>query len=104
MTTADQAPSIPTARKVLCIVYGTIAVAALIGTWSQIHSVSYFLVTFWPDTKVNSASRFIAVEALMLSASVVILTIIEGRKHHVRWVWLYIAGGSLQPARPFRCS
>jgi hypothetical protein len=41
---------------------------------------------------------------LMLSASVVILTIIEGRKHHVRWVWLYIAGGSLQPARPFRCS
>ena len=65
---------------------------ALIATWSQIHSVSYFLVTFWSDTKVNSASRFIAVEALMLSVSVAILTIIEGRKYHVRWVWLYIVG------------
>jgi len=99
MTTADradQASSIPTSRKVLCVVYGAIALAALIGTWSQggpyTHSVSDFLVTFWRDTKVNSASRFIAVDALMLSASVVILTIIEGRKYHVRWVWLYIAG------------
>ena len=99
MTTADQADqasSIPTHRKVLCVVYGAIAVAALIGTWSQggpyIHSVSDFLVTFWRDTKANSASRFIAVEALMLGASVAILTMIEGRKYHVRWVWFYIAG------------
>jgi hypothetical protein len=96
MTTADQASSIPTSRKVLCVVYGVIAVAALIGTWSQggpyVHSVSDFLVTFWRDTKVNSASRFITVDALMLCASVAILTVIEGRKYHVRWVWLYIAG------------
>jgi Protein of unknown function DUF2834 len=101
MTTADQAPSIPTARKVLCIVYGMIAVAGFILTWSQIHSVSYFLVTFWPDTKVNSASRFIAVEALMLSASAAILTIIEGRKHRVRWVWLYIAGAFVAASAAF---
>jgi hypothetical protein len=93
---ADQASSIPTSRKVLCGIYGAIAVTALIGTWSQggpyIHSVSDFLVTFWRDTKVNAASRFIAVDALMLSASAVFLTVIEGRKYHVRWVWLYIAG------------
>jgi hypothetical protein len=105
MTTADQADqassSIPTSRKVLCIVYGAIAVAALIATWSQIHSVSDFLVTFWGDTKVNSASRFIAVEALMLSASVAILTVIEGRKYHVRWVWLYIAGALIAASVAF---
>ncbi|WP_445160546.1 DUF2834 domain-containing protein [Mycobacterium sp. Dal123C01] len=88
MTTADQADptsSLPTSRKVLCVVYAAIAVAALIATWSQI-------VTFWRDAKVNSASRVITVEALMLSFSVAVLTIIEGRKYHVRWVWLYIAG------------
>lgn len=94
MKTADQADqaSIPTYRKVLCVVYGAIAVAAIIATWSQggpyIHSLSDFLLTFWRDTKVNSASRFIAAEALMLSTSVAILTVIEGRKYHVRWVWL----------------
>jgi hypothetical protein len=86
----------PTSRKVLCAVYVAIAIVALIGTWSQggpyVHSISDFLVTFWRDTKVNSASRFIAVDALMLCASVAILTVIEGRKYHVRWVWLYIAG------------
>lgn len=102
MTTADQADqadqesSIPTSRKVLCVIYGAIAVAALIATWSQIgpylHSPADFFVTFWHDAKGNSASRVITVEALMLSASVAILTIIEGRKYHVRWVWLYIAG------------
>ena len=43
MTTADQADqasSIPTSRKVLCVVYGAIAVAALIATWSQ--NLAYF--------------------------------------------------------------
>ncbi|OBK44713.1 hypothetical protein A5657_04060 [Mycobacterium kubicae] len=86
----------PRSRKALCICYGAIAVAALIGTWSQggpyLHDVSDFLVTFWRDTKVNSASRLVAVDALMLSTSVAILTVIEGRRYGVRWVWLYIAG------------
>jgi hypothetical protein len=99
VTTADQADqtsSLPASRKVRCVVYAAIAVAALIGTWSQggpyIHGLSDFLVTFWRDAKVNSASRFIAVEALLLSFSVTVLTVIEGRKYHVRWVWLYVTG------------
>jgi hypothetical protein len=43
MTTADQANQaspIPTSRKILCVIYGGIAVAALIATWSQ--NVAYF--------------------------------------------------------------
>lgn len=41
------------------------------------------------------------VEALMLSASVAILTIIEGRKYHVRWVWLYIVGSLIAVSMAF---
>jgi hypothetical protein len=45
------------------------------------------------DTKVNAASRNITADALMLSVSVVILMVVEARKHGVRFVWLYIVGG-----------
>ncbi|OBK65555.1 DUF2834 domain-containing protein [Mycobacterium sp. 1165178.9] len=102
MTTADradeigQASSMPISRKVLCGVYGVIAIAALIATWSQIgpylHSPADFLGTFWRDVKVNSASRFIAADALMLALSATILMVIEARKHNVRFVWLYVVG------------
>src|SRR5512142_1506006 len=108
MTTADeanQASFIPTSRKVLCAVYGAIAVAGLIATWIHIgpylHSPADFFVTFWGDAKVNSASRVVTVEALMLSASVAILTITEGRKYHVRWVWLYVVGSLIAVSMAF---
>ena len=97
MTTADQASSIPTSRKVLCVVYGVIAVAALIGTWSHIgpylHSFTDFVGTLFRDTKVTPASRIVTVDALMLSVSVAILMVIEARKYNVRFVWAYIAAG-----------
>ena len=37
---ANHAPSLPTSRKILCAVYGVIAVAALVATWSQ--NLAYF--------------------------------------------------------------
>ncbi|ASW90760.1 DUF2834 domain-containing protein [Mycobacterium marseillense] len=96
MTTADQASSVPTSRKVLCAVYGAIAVAALIATWSQtvayVHSPTGFFVNFWRDTQTTAASRNIAADALMLALSAVILMVIEARKHNVRFVWLYVVG------------
>jgi hypothetical protein len=97
MTTADQASSIPTSRKVLCVVHGVIAVAALIGTWSHIgpylHSFTDFVGTLFRDTKATPASRVVTVDALMLSVSVAILMVIEARKYNVRFVWAYIAAG-----------
>jgi len=45
MTTADQTSVLPTSRKVLCFVYGVIAVAALIATWSQ--NVAYGVKYVW---------------------------------------------------------
>jgi Terpene cyclase DEP1 len=94
---ADQAPSIPTSRKVLCIVYGAIAVAALIATWSQ--NLAYFdkparfLLDFLNDSKVTPASRSLTVDILLFALAATILMVIEARKHGVKFVWLYIAGG-----------
>ncbi|OBH54597.1 hypothetical protein A5685_11905 [Mycobacterium colombiense] len=99
MTTADhadRASSVPTSRKILCIVYGAIAVAALIATWSQtvtyVHSPTDFFVNFWRDTKTTAASRNITADALMLALSAVILMVTEARKYNLRFVWVYIVG------------
>ncbi|OBG23229.1 DUF2834 domain-containing protein [Mycobacterium sp. 852002-51057_SCH5723018] len=85
----------PTSRKVLCVIYGVIAVAALIACWSQtvayVHSPTDFFVNFWRDAKVTAASRNITADALMLGIAVVILMVIEARKHKVRFVWAYVA-------------
>jgi hypothetical protein len=100
MTTADQADqasSIPTSRKVLCVIYGVIAVGALIATWSQ--NLAYFdkparpLLDFINDSKVTPASRSLTVDILLFALAATILMVIEARKHGVKFVWLYIAGG-----------
>lgn len=99
MTTADQAgeaSSIPMSRKVLCVVYGAIAFAALIATWTlagpYLHSPVDIFVTFWRDTQVNSASKYITADALLVGLSAAILMVIEARKHNVRFVWAYLVG------------
>jgi hypothetical protein len=97
MTTADQASSIPMSRKVLCAIYGAIAVAALIATWSQ--NLAYFdkpawsVLDFMNDSKVTPASRSLTVDLLLFALAATILMVIEARKHGVKFVWLYIAGG-----------
>jgi hypothetical protein len=99
MTTADQATSIPTSRKVVCIIYGAISVAALIATWSQ--NVAYFdhggrfFLDFMNDLKVTPASRSFFADFLMFGLAVLILMVLEARKHGVKFVWLYIAVGQL---------
>ena len=83
MTTADrvdQASSIPTSRKVLCVVYGAIAVAALVATWSQ--NLAYaekparFLLDFMNDSKVTPASRSLTVDILLFFLAATILMVI----------------------------
>jgi hypothetical protein len=98
MTTTEPETVLPTSSKVLCAAYGVIAIAALIATWSQ--NIAYFdtpsgLGGFWTDTKVNPASRSITVDIVLFSIAAAILMVIEARKHGVRFVWLYIAGGLL---------
>jgi hypothetical protein len=88
----------PTSRKVLCAVYATISVAALIATWSQ--NVAYFnsvtgLGAFVSETRVTPASRSITVDILFFFLAAAILMVIEARKHGVKFVWAYIVGGGL---------
>jgi Terpene cyclase DEP1 len=95
MTTADQVSSVPFSRKVLCLVYGAIAVASLIATWSQM--LAYFdkpahMLDFWNDTKITPASRMLTADAVLITLSAVILMVIEARRRSVKFVWLYIAG------------
>jgi inner membrane protein involved in colicin E2 resistance len=82
---------------VLCAVYGVIAIAALIATWSQ--NVAYFddpggfLLDFFNDSKVTPASRSLTVDILLFGLAAMILMVVEARKHGVRFVWAYIVGG-----------
>jgi hypothetical protein len=102
MTTAnqtDQTASIPASRKGLCVVYGAIAVVALVATWSQ--NVAYldhggrFFLDFMNDLKVTPASRSFTGDFLMFGLAVLILMVLEARKHGVKFVWLYIALGQI---------
>ena len=99
METDEQLPSTqPVSRQALCVVYGVIAVAALIATWRQtvayIHSPSDFFVNFWRDASVTPASRNITADIPMVLA-VAILMVVEARKHNVGFVWAYILGAFL---------
>jgi hypothetical protein len=97
MTTTEPVTALPTSSKVLCVVYGVIAVAALIATWSQ--NAAYFdnpggfLLDFFNDSKVTPASRSLAVDIVLFFLAAGILMVIEARKHGVKYVWAYIAGG-----------
>ncbi len=89
---------IPRASKVLCAVYAVISIAALIATWSQ--NVAYFdrparfLAAFLEDTKTTPVSRSLTVDILLFFLAASVLMVVEARKHGIRFVWLYIAGGA----------
>lgn len=84
---------------VLCVVYGAIALGALIATWSQnlayAHTGAALLVNFWRDTKVTAASRSITADIVLFALAATILMVIEARKHNVRFVWAYVLGSFL---------
>ena len=93
----------PTSRIVLCAVYGAIAFIALIATWSQ--NLAYFgggvgdylgaFAAFLTDTKVTPAARSITVDIGLFFLAAAIFMVIEARKHNIRFIWAYIAGGLL---------
>ena len=86
-------------RKALCIVYGLIAIAALVFAWGNVigavGELGFWAGTlkFWEDVLVNESSRFITVDILYLSFAVIIWMIFEARKVGVPFVWAYILGG-----------
>ena len=97
MTTSQAASALPTSSKIVCAVYGAIAIAALIATWSQ--NAAYFdnpggfLLDFLNDSRVTPASRSLTVDIVLFFFAAAILMAVEARKHGVKFVWAYIAGG-----------
>ena len=98
MTTADradQASSMPTSRKLLCVVYGAIAAAALFATFSQ--GLAYSdkgagsLLAFFNDARVLPASRAQTSGLFLFGLAAVIFMVVEARKQGIKFVWLYVA-------------
>ena len=53
------------------------------------------VVDFWRDTRVNPASQSITVDIALFFLAAAVFMVIEARRHGIRFVWAYIAGGLL---------
>lgn len=85
----------PISRKMLCAAYGLIALAALIGTWSN--NLLYLPLgaanagpRFLLDTLANPASRSITVDIVLLGAALFLWLVLEARRLAMRGAWIYI--------------
>lgn len=86
-------------RKLLCGVYALLALAGLIGTWSnnlafvaQLEDRSFLngFVAFWPALFANHATASITLDILVLTTVCSIWMVVEGRRVGVRHAWLFI--------------
>jgi hypothetical protein len=90
----------PISRKTLCVIYGLVALLALVGTWGN--NVAYLSLgflgangAFWQATQVNPASRSITVDLFLLGLAVFVWMVLEARRLGMRGVWLYLLFGML---------
>ena len=96
MTTTRQltSSSLPTSSKVLCAVYGLIAVVALAATWSQNAAYAHGgPARFLSDLKGLPASRSLSCDMLFFFLAAAIFMVTEARKRNIRFVWAYILAG-----------
>jgi hypothetical protein len=85
-------------RNVLCVLYASIGLVALVGTWGN--NIQYLNlgilganVHFWQETFVNAASRSITVDILFLSLSAIVWMLLEARRLSMRGAWVYVLIG-----------
>lgn len=79
----------------LCIAYGVIAVAALIGTWSQ--NLAFLAVPnnggvpgFLQMAMANPAAASLTIDLGFFCLAAVIWMVVEARRVGVRFVWVYV--------------
>jgi hypothetical protein len=84
-------------RKILWL---TLAVVALVGTWAQI--LGYLdlgfwgaQAAFWRDTLAQPVTRFITLDILFLGTVVSYWMLAEARRLNMRNAWLYIVYSAL---------
>jgi hypothetical protein len=89
-------------RSRLSLVYGAIALLALLATWNQ--NLHYFggdagpvevLTTFWKETFANPAAASITLDLLLFVLAVMLWMVLEARRLGMPFVWLYVVGGLL---------
>lgn len=85
-------------RKALCVLYASIALVAVVGTWGN--NVQYLNlgmlganVHFWQETLVNPASRSITIDILFLSLAAIVWMLLEARSLSMRGAWAYVLIG-----------
>ncbi len=81
--------------RVLCGIYAAIAVAALIGTWSQ--NLAFFAqqgsaspVPFVRAAFANPAASSIGIDILLFSLAAFVWMGVEAHSLHIRGLWVYI--------------
>jgi len=82
-------------RKMLCVVYALIGLAALAGTWgNNLHYLGLGFtnanVRFWLDTLANPASRSITVDVFFFALAATVWLLLEARRLGMRGAWWYV--------------
>lgn len=81
--------------KVLCVIYGLLAVAALIATWSQ--NFAFFalpdnggILGFIRMSYANPAAASIANDVLFVALAAFAFMVSEARRLRIPYVWVYV--------------
>lgn len=80
-------------EKTLCLVYGLIAVAALVGTqWvlADYLAGAGTVGEFLDATVEGNAATFVSIDLLAVAAAATIFLVVDGRQQGVRFLWLYV--------------
>ena len=80
--------------RLRCLLYGTVALAAFIGTQTEV--VRHFrhrgtIRTFLTDPVVNPAASFLTIDVLAVAVVALIFMVAESRRLGLPRVWLYVA-------------
>jgi hypothetical protein len=81
--------------KALCVVYGTLGLATLVGT--QVALVRHMtqdegngFADALSDTVVNPAATFTVIDLLAVAAIGLVFMVVEGRRLGMRHLWVYV--------------
>lgn len=87
-------PSVSTARRNLCLLYGAIALIALVATWW--HNIAYIssggkLVDVVSSAYANHVAGSLTNDLMLLTIAALVLMVIETRRLGIRHSWVYLA-------------
>jgi hypothetical protein len=87
-------------HRLLCTVYGLLALGALVATWSQ--NLRFFrqagndgITGFIDACYANAASSSITNDVVFVALAAVVFMVVESRRLGIRFVWAYAVGALL---------